>query len=192
MRESEISPEMHLFSPDGSRLYLNAQKRKRFLKAAKQEAPENQMFCQVLHYTGCRPTEALEQTPGRILMEEQSLVFRSLKKRKTDYRGRTKQPQYRTVPIPQPLIDGLDLVFGVRTLRKRKKQMDDPLWDMSRATAYRMVKRVMERAVITGKQALPPHVLSQLMGHSDSKITEIYLQVVGEEKRQLVADAWEG
>jgi site-specific recombinase XerD len=74
-----------------------------------------------------------------------------------------------------------------------------------------MVKRVMNRAGITGKQAtgkglrhgfgvtmvtakksLPIHVLSQLMGHSDSKITEIYLQVVGEEKRQLVTDAWEG
>ena len=211
MRKPDISPEMRLFSPDGSRLYLNAQERMRFLKAAKQEEPENQMFCQVLHYTGCRPTEALELTPGRILMEEQSLVFRSLKKRKTDYRGRTKQPQYRTVPVPQPLIEGLDLVFGVRTLRKRKKQMDDPLWEMSRATAYRMVKRVMERAGITGKQAtgrglrhafgvamvtakkpLPLHVLSQLMGHSDSKITEIYLQVVGEEKRQLVTDAWEG
>jgi integrase/recombinase XerD len=52
MRKSKISPEMRLFSPDGSRLYLNAQERKRSLKAAKQEAPENQMFCQVLHYTG--------------------------------------------------------------------------------------------------------------------------------------------
>jgi hypothetical protein len=30
------------------------------------------------------------------------------------------------------------------------------------------------------------------MGHSDTKTTEIYLQVVREEKRQWVADAWEG
>lgn len=30
------------------------------------------------------------------------------------------------------------------------------------------------------------------MGHTDTKTTEIYLQVVGEEKRQMVTDAWEG
>jgi site-specific recombinase XerD len=46
--------------------------------------------------------------------------------------------------------------------------------------------------MVTSKNPLPLHVLSQLMGHSDTKTTEIYLQVVGEEKRQLVADAWEG
>ena len=82
---------------------------------------------------------------------------------------------------------------------------------MSRPTAYRLVKRVMDRAGIVGKQAtskglrhalgvamvtarkpLPIHVLAQLMGHSDSKTTEIYLQVVGEEQRQMVTDAWEG
>lgn len=80
---------------------------------------------------------------------------------------------------------------------------------MSRPTAYRLVKRVMDRAKIVGKQATgkglrhgfgvamvtarkPIHVLAQLMGHSDSKTTEIYLQVVGEEQRQMVTDAWEG
>lgn len=81
---------------------------------------------------------------------------------------------------------------------------------MSRPTAYRLVKRIMDRAGIKGKQStgkglrhgfgvamvtakkpLPLHVLSQLLGRSDSKATEIYLQVIGQEKRQLVADAWE-
>ena len=46
-------------------------------------------------------------------------------------------------------------------------------------------------AMVTGKKPLPIHVLAQIMGHSDTKTTEIYLQVVGEEKSQLVADAWE-
>jgi integrase/recombinase XerD len=190
--------------------YLTAKERERFLQAAKQEDPDDQMFCQVLHYTGCRPSEALELTPARILFEEQSVVFRSLKK-KTDSKGRLKQPHYRSVPVPKILIENLDLVFNLRFLNRRRKQLKEPLWRMSRPTAYRLVKRVMDRAGITGKQAtgkglrhgfgvamvtakkpLPLHVLSQLMGHSDSKITEIYLQVVGQEKRQLVADAWEG
>jgi integrase len=47
-------------------------------------------------------------------------------------------------------------------------------------------------AMVTAKKPLPMHILSQLMGHSDTKTTEIYLQVVGEEKHQLVEDAWEG
>ncbi|WP_241086001.1 tyrosine-type recombinase/integrase [Candidatus Vondammii sp. HM_W22] len=169
------------------------------------------MFCQLLHFTGCRPTEALQLIPRRVLIEEQSIVYRSLKKRRFDSRGREKQPQYRTVPVPQSFIEHLDLVFDLRARLKRNRGLDNRLWPMSRPTAYRLVKRVMDRAGIVGKQAtgkglrhgfgvamvtakkpLPLHVLSQLMGHSDTKTTEIYLQVVGEEKRQLVADAWEG
>ncbi|MBL4753684.1 MAG: tyrosine-type recombinase/integrase [Flavobacteriales bacterium] len=47
-------------------------------------------------------------------------------------------------------------------------------------------------AMVISSKPLPLHILAQLMGHSDTKTTEIYLQVVGEEKRQLVADAWAG
>ena len=211
MPATELSPEMRLFSPEGERLYLTAQERERFLLAADHEDPKDRMFCHLLHYSGCRPTEALELIPRRILIEEQALVFRSLKKRQRDSRGRLKQPQYRTVPVPKRLIKELDLVFSLRKQLRQNKDLEHPLWTMSRPTAYRLVKRVMTRAVIAGKQAtgkglrhgfgvamvtakkpLPLHVLSQLMGHTDSKTTEIYLQVVGQEKRQLVADAWEG
>ena len=34
----------------------------------------------------------------------------------------------------------------------------------------------------------PIHVLSRLMGHSSTEITEIYLQVVGDEQRNLVME----
>jgi len=56
-------------------------------------------------------------------------------------------------------------------------------------------KRITERirrGYVTAKKPLPIHVLSQLMGHTDTKTTEIYLQVTGEEKRQMVVDAWDG
>lgn len=208
---AEISPEMRLFSPGGERLYLTAQERQRFLAALDEESPMDRLFCRVLHFTGCRPSEALELTVGRVLVEGKALVFRSLKKRKEDSRGREKQPQFRTVPVPEILIEQLDYVYEIRRLQKKSKGTDVPLWSMSRPTAYRLVKRVMDRAGIVGKQAtskglrhafgvamvtarkpLPIHVLAQLMGHSDSKTTEIYLQVVGEEQRQMVTDAWEG
>lgn len=211
MPEIEYSPEMRLFSLKGDRLYLTSDERERFLDAAEHEENESQMFCRVLHYTGCRPSEALELVPGRVLFDENALVFRSLKKRKEDSRGRLKLPQFRTVPVPKHIIKDLDLVFGIRKIQRKSKGLDKPLWKMSRPTAYRLVKRVMGRAGIKGKQAtgkglrhgfgvamvtakkpLPLHVLSQLMGHSDTKTTEIYLQVVGEEKRKLVEYAWEG
>lgn len=202
---------MRLFSPAGERLYLTGQERQRFLAALDEESPMDRLFCRVLHFTGCRPSEALELIVGRVLIEEQALVFRSLKKRKQDAKGRIKQPQYRTVPVPEILIEQLDYVYEIRRLQKKNKGPDVPLWTMSRPTAYRLVKRVMVRAGIVGKQAtgkglrhgfgvamltakkpLPIHVLAQLMGHTDTKTTEIYLQVVDEEKRNLVMEAWEG
>jgi integrase len=153
MSETEYSPEMRLFSPKGERLYLTAQERKLFLDAADQEERQDRMFCRLLHYTGCRPSEALELSPGRILMNDSAIVFRSLKKRKQDSRGRTKHPQYRTVPVPTMMVEHLDLVFGIKKLQKRGRGLDKPIWTMSRPTAYRLVKRVMNRAGIKGKQA---------------------------------------
>lgn len=82
-----------------------------------------------------------------------ALVFRCLKKRKTDSKGRIKQPQFRQVPIPAALIEELDLVYSIRLLQKKAKGIDVPLWAMSRPTAYRLVKRVMTRAGIFGPQA---------------------------------------
>lgn len=81
---------------------------------------------------------------------------------------------------------------------------------MSRATTWRMVKGVMARAGIKGKQAtskglrhgfgiamlsgekaLPLNILRDLMGHSDTKITEIYISAIGAEKRKMVMNAWQ-
>lgn len=206
----ETTQEMRLFSPDGERLYLTAQERKQFLMALEDEKREYRIFCQVLHYTGCRPSEALELTPARILIDSKDIVFRSLKKRKTDQKGRLKQPEFRAVPVPSSLIEKFDLVFDIRKTLRKQKGINKRFWDMSRPTAYRLVKRVMDRAKITGKCAtgkglrhgfgvamvsgpnpLPLHILAQIMGHTNTKTTEIYLQVIGDEKRKLVLDAWE-
>ncbi|MEW8467613.1 MAG: hypothetical protein AB2637_03740 [Candidatus Thiodiazotropha sp.] len=86
-------------------------------------------------------------------MEEKVLVFRSLRKCKEDSKGRPKHPQYRTVPVPKNIVKDLDFVFGIRKIQKQGKKLDDPLWSMSRPTAYRLVKRVMDRAGINAKQA---------------------------------------
>ncbi len=130
MPNPEIYPEMRLFSPDGQRLYLTGVERAQFLAALGEENPVARMFCQLPHYTGCRPGEA-----RRVLIDEQSIVYRSLKKRKVDSRGRTKQPQYRTVPVPESFIKCLDLVFDLRARQKRGKYLDKLLWSVRRSAS---------------------------------------------------------
>jgi hypothetical protein len=42
------------------------------------------------------------------------------------------------------------------------------------------------------KTASDARIISTNGPHTGTKIIEIYLQVVGEEERQMVSDAWEG
>ena len=53
--------EIRLYSATGERLYLDA------------EAPAERMYGRTLHYTGCRPTEALQLTVGRVLVSQSRL-----------------------------------------------------------------------------------------------------------------------
>ncbi len=194
--------QMRIYDHQGRRLYLTNEERAAFLDASKTESRENRMYCRALHDTGCRPTEALEL--------EYNLVFRSLKKRKYDMRGNLKEPEYREVPVSEDMIDMIDLTFDIKKRQNNQRMTNKPLWAMSRVTAWRMVNRVMARAGIKGPQATckglrrgigiallvgekpaPIHIVSQVLGHSDTKTTEIYLQATGIEKRQLIMQALE-
>jgi integrase/recombinase XerD len=81
--------ENGLFDDQGNRLYLTGDERAAFLAAARTADRPLKCFCHVLHYSGCRISEALELTPRRVDLAEQSLRVRSLKKRggKIIYRG---------------------------------------------------------------------------------------------------------
>jgi len=46
-------------------------------------------------------------------------------------------------------------------------------------------------AMLSGEKPMPLNILRDLLGHSDTQTTEIYLQAVGVEKRQLVMQAWQ-
>ena len=70
MYRDEIITETRIFSPAGERLYCTADERARFLSAAQVKDPIERMFCQVLHYTGCRPCEAIELAYERILIDD--------------------------------------------------------------------------------------------------------------------------
>ncbi len=199
--------EMRLFDNEGQKLYLTARERKQFLEVAKLETWETRVFCRLLHYTGCRLSEALNLTANKILISEKAVVFRTLKKRKFDNLGRKRKPQFRKVPVPEKLIEELDLVFDLRR-KMSKKELNTPLWPISRTTAWRRVKKVMEQSEITGACATSKGLrhgfgiamieagvsitlVRDLLGHTDLKTTEIYLSVVGQEKRRIVMEVWE-
>jgi len=46
-------------------------------------------------------------------------------------------------------------------------------------------------SMVSGSKPLPIHILAKIMGHTNTKITEIYLKFTGEEKRKLILNAWE-
>ncbi len=186
-----------LYDPDGNRLYLTKAERQAFLAAAAKAPREERSFCEVLCFTGCRISEALTLTPRQIDLDEKALVFETLKKR--------REGVFRAVPVPDSLLDTLDLVHG---LRERQTRRNERLWSWSRVTAWRKVKSVMEEAGIAdGAHAspkglrhgfgvhgvtsgVPLNMLSKWMGHSTIETTAIYANALGEEQRQIAERMW--
>ncbi len=138
-----------LFDAGGNRKYLSASERDAFMLAAGRAPRDVRTFCALLHYSGCRLTEALELTYDRIDLSEGTVVFETLKKR--------RKGVYCSVPVPASLIESLDLCFDVREKqRSRGGGKGERLWDWSRATVWRRVKDVMVAAKIgDGPQASP-------------------------------------
>jgi len=191
-----------LFDAQGRRLYLTREEREEFLKAAEKAKRETRTFCHVLAFTGCRISEALALTPKRVDVSGRTLVFETLKKRRSGV--------FRAVPVPPGLLDALDLVHGIREIQDRQnsKELNGLIWDMSRATAWRMIKRMMDQAGIQdgphkmpkglrhayGIHALssgvPLNMLSKWMGHASMEVTAIYANAIGEEQQAIAAKMW--
>jgi len=188
-----------LFDPTGNRLYLNAAERAEFLSAAAKCDREVRSFCELLHFTGCRLSEALALTTRRIDFDEKTIIVETLKKR--------REGVFRAVPVPDRLLDTLDLVHGVHEAQKRNT--DRNLWQWSRVTAWRKVKAVMYKAGIDDgphaspkglrhsygvtaiSSGVPLNMLSKWMGHSKIETTAIYANALGQEQRDIAARMWE-
>jgi len=100
-------------------------------------------------------------------------------------------------------------VFDLRERMQKRRTAEQPLWTMSKPTAWRMVKRVMARANIHGPQQAtgkglrhgfgiacvlknrPLHKIRDWLGHTDIQTTEIYTTVIGAEDRELLMGVWD-
>lgn len=122
----------------------------------------HRLFCHVLHWNGVRLSEALELTGDNIDCDKQTIIFKTLKKRKRTVNGELKAPVYRQVPVSSELISSLDYRYDLRNLKKAKDpSLAFPLWShksqpkkpMPRSTGWRIVKSALKHAAIEGPQA---------------------------------------
>lgn len=113
-----------LYDHKGSRKYLTSSERRAFLTAALEADEKTCTFGLTLAYTGARISEVLEITPSRIDFSAQSIVIRTLKRRRNDF--------FRTVPVPTTLLDRLECVHGVLAKQYEPELSDQRLWCWSR------------------------------------------------------------
>lgn len=126
----------HLFNERGERLFFNEEERGAFIRTADGAADTVRTFCNVLHYTGCNFTEALDLTPRHIDCDGGAIVFHSY-------------GAARTVPVPGSVLDLLDAVHGVRSARSGL-EADERIWPQTRMTLFTRVTPVIAEAGIGG------------------------------------------
>lgn len=128
-----------VFNERGERLFFTGEERRAFIEAAEFERSARAVtFCSLLHYTGCKLTEALQLAPRQIDCDGRAIV---LTPRLRD--------APRIIPVPESLIDLLDKVHGVRRARSGP-EADLPLWPYHVNTMTKPVLRVIAAAGIAG------------------------------------------
>lgn len=193
---SPQSEGMSLHTSAGSRKYLDAWDRQRFITAASSEPLLTRTLCLTLAHTGCRISEALALTRDSLRPAEGVVAFRSLKKR-------SHAVVIREVPIPSTLMDQLIALADSRHLLPC-----EDLWPWGRARAWQLVKLVIRTAGIgpgphaTAKglrhgfglhairSGVPLNFVQRWLGHASMSTTAIYLQAVGPEERAIASRMW--
>ena len=181
-----------LMDQAGHRKYLNGSERKSFFKVSRMLNQQERLFCQVMYYTGCRISEALSLKKSSLDYEEKLLIIPTLKRRDSSV--------FRQFPLPDCLL------FSLENLTK-EIELKEHMWNYSRSTAYRLIKRVMKEASVSGTQACPKGLrhgfaiacvqanvpitmIQKWMGHASLETTSIYLSVSGQEERQFASRIW--
>ena len=129
------------------RKYLTAPERECFLAVARAHPkPVVQTLARTLAMTGCRVSEALGIRACDVDLEAGELRIATLKRRKD---------HWRSVPVPEDLVQALELVHRVRRAQGSARGATRPLWPITRQTANRQVGAIMRTAGIEGPQACP-------------------------------------
>lgn len=189
-----------LYDHQGGRKYLTASERRTFIQAAADLNLKEETFCLTLAYTGARISEVLSLAPNRIDFAVQGIIIETLKRRRSGI--------FRTVPVPQVLLERLELAFRIKEIQCDPPKCRERLWPWSRTTAWALVKKTMNMAGIIGPWAMPKglrhalavegtteagiplNVMQRWLGHARIETTAIYANAVGKEERNLAARTW--
>lgn len=181
------------------RKYLNAVERLRFIRATEKLDEADRLFCLMLAFTGCRPSEALALSAGSFDLDQGIVMIETLKRR-----GQVE----RELLLPPSLLAALDRCFALRARQTDAATADARLWAMRRETAWRKVKLVMASAGVPDDAAMPkglrhgfavaaflanvpPHVVQKWLDHASMRTTAIYGDVIGTEERAFASRLWQ-
>lgn len=184
----------------GERKYLNREERHAFKEAATFMEPDIRTFCLMIYYTGCRLSEALEVTPDKLDYDGRRVLIRTLKQ------NPDRKDKYRLVELPEAYLGDLQSLYKARD-RKGTKSGKKRLWSFTDRTGQNYIKKVMDAAGIEGRKAtsrglrhsmgvmlaldkVPANVIQDILGHTSAESTLIYMQVLGEDRRGLIANVW--
>ena len=187
---------LSLHDKNGQRKYLNEVERKQFYECTKNYPDRIRLFCQLLFFTGARIAEIHNLNVENIDFSNKSVVIETLKKRK---RG-----VYREIPLPEFLLEKLKIYIEHRN---KENTNTTQLWDYSLRTASRNVKSILQEAGVTGvrssskslrhgyavvsvKKLVPLNLIQKYLGHASIETSSIYLNILGEEEREIVRKIW--
>ena len=181
------------------RKYLTGLERERFLAVARSHPkPAVQTLARTLAMTGCRVSEALGLRACDVDLEANEVRIATLKRRKDHWRA---------IPVPEDLVQALELVHRVRRAQGSVRGANRRLWSITRQTANRQVGALMRTAGIEGPQACPRGLrhsygvaavtagvplptVAAVLGHASLTTTAIYTTAIGAEARELVSRIW--
>lgn len=191
---------MSLLGVDGSKKYLSETELDAFRAANRVLPPPARAYNLALLYTGARRCEALWMEKRHVDIATGEIILLTLKKRRLAGGAAAPRPP-RRVPVPDELIDALDMAFNLR-----KGKRDERLWNVTPRTANRWTGYALERAGLDGHsikslrhtfgvratmRGVPITTIADLMGHADIQTTAIYATPLGDEKASMVRRMWE-
>ena len=197
-RTGRLRAQGGVYAPGGERKYTNAEERGRILEAADILEPDRSLFIHLLVWTGMRVSELLALKPASFQLESGIVTVITLKRR-----GFVA----REILIPPDLMAALDRVFGLRQAQRGEASACRRLWPFCRTTAWRITKKVMAEAEVSGKRAcprglrhgfgvgtlqagVPLNLIQRWMGHARMTTTAIYAAVCGPEEIEFAAQFW--
>jgi integrase/recombinase XerD len=186
-----------LYAPGGGRKYLNHAERARAL-AEMAKLPRSQaLFALTLAWTGARVSEVLALTASSFQIESGIVAVVTLKRR---------AHSVREVPIPPELMLALEKHFTLSVFQGDERA-GRRLWPWHRVTAWRIIKQVMRRSSIEGRQAcprglrhgfgvgslqagVPLNLAQRWLGHARISTTAIYAAASGPEELYFMNRFW--